>query len=299
MKFIIGYFSVIGLILIGRIIFPWGGEFLALFFLYYLWHIWGNKRLIATIGLSAFLSYYIFGIIIAYTFPIWIAIGIVSFLYGYAIGLFRKPLPDNVSKEPENKELNLKIPDISTKRKVLSTLGLIGAVIIIIWLTNYGFNTYPCEYTYRNDKIPSILVDKKIILKKSAYLVQGTPPDFCKWSEFQIVNQIVHPETINNRTIGKKHYEKQKRTVSKLEEGKEFDLIGVIAQTGHGIAYIGYIFNSSPTYFLHLKDEMGTEYRIFISSLGYDKDEAILSYYLESTELGALSWNFFRPYFQE
>jgi len=154
----------------------------------------------------------------------------------------------------------------------------------------------PCEYTFEEAAIPSILIDTKIILEKDVYLAKGIPPDICKWSGPIIENEIIDNETIDNITIGKKYYERQGRSVSKLKKEKTFNLIKILARTKHGI---GAMFSSSPIYFLLLKDEMGTLYRIAEVNLGHDEKEAFLGYYRGTTKLGVLSWKFFLPYFHK
>lgn len=286
MKFVVGYLSVIGLIL-----FPWFGKLIALIYLCFLWSRWKNFKLVLLIGVSSFLSYFLFGIIFAYSFPVWIALGVVFFLYGCMIGLFKKT--NEESNEKHHNDSKPKKSSASLKAKVLSTLFLVGSIGGIIWVLNYGFNNRPCEYTFDHFNISSTLIDRKVILIKNAYVAKGLAPDFCKFSEYQISNQIVHSKTINNYSVGKGYYEKQGRAIEKLEKGKIFDFVAVIAKTRHGI---GSMFTSSPSFFLLLKDKSGVEYRIYISSLGFDADEAILSYFPESNETGKISWKFFRTY---
>jgi len=92
MKFLVGYFSTVGLIMI-----PVLGKLLALFYLFFLWQRWNNTKLVVSIGISVFLSILIFGILFAFLFPVWIAIGIIFISYGFAIGIFKKPTESSTS----------------------------------------------------------------------------------------------------------------------------------------------------------------------------------------------------------
>ena len=287
MKFIVGYFSVIGLIM-----FPWLGKVLALFYLYFLLQRWHNPKLVVLIGISAFLSYFIFGIVFAFSFPFWVVLGIVATLYGYSIGLFRKVVRGEESSDIDRQDIML--PKISKKQKILSGFALIVALIGVAWVVGYGFNSRPCVYTYKNSVVPPLLLGKKIILKKTAYLVRGTPPDSCEWSDIQVFNEIVHSDAINNVSVGKHYYESQGRRVFDLKTGKIFHLKNIVSRSRRGL---GSIFSSSPIYFLLLQDELGAEYKVSLSSLGYDEKEAIFRFHPESTEVGFLSWGLLSPYF--
>lgn len=284
--FLVGYFPIVGLIM-----FPGLGKLLALFYLYFLWQRWNNTKLVVSIGVSAFLSILIFGVFFAFLFPVWIAIGIIFFSYGYAIGIFKKSTDASTSNA-----LNFTLPIISRRRKIVSGLCLFGALLGVLWVSAFGFSLRPCEYTFEEAAIPSILIDTKIILEKDVYLAKGIPPDTCKWSGPIIENDIIDNETIDNKTIGKKYYERHGRSVSKLKKEKTFNLIKILARTRHGI---GSMFSSSPIYFLLLKDEMGTIYRIAVVNLGHDEKDAFFGYYKGTTKLGVLSWKFFLPYFHE
>lgn len=285
MKFLIGYLSVIGLIL-----FPWFGKIVALLYLYFLWSRWKDFKLVLLIGVSSFSSYLLFGIVFAYSFPFWIALGVVFFLYGCMIGLFQKSIDEPGEKHQIGSKP--KKTTVSLKSKASSTFFLVVSISGLIWVVFYGFNDRPCEYTFDRSNRSSALIDRKVILIKNAYVAKGLAPDFCKFSEFQVSNQIIHSKIIDNFSVGKDYYEKQGRAIEELEKGKTFHLIAIIDKTRHGI---GSMFSSSPS-FLILKDEFGLEYRIYVSSLGFDADEAILSYFPASNETEIISWKYFRTY---
>lgn len=315
-KFIVGYFSTIGLIflfgiglnlIVSLFITPSASanqitslslltsnisRFLPILYLFFLYKIWSNTRLVIAIGLSVYISLIPLGILFAFTFPVWIIFGLLCLVYAYATGLMKKTETTQIQSEitPAVNQ-----PRRSIQRKIIFTVGFLFVLIGLFYFAFYGFRFPPCEYTDEIVTTPPELIGATILLEKDQYVGRGREKRVCDPLLKEIENQIIDSESINNLTIGKRYFEGRGLTVEILRRGKQFHVEKVIAATKHGLSTID--SGPGPIYYLILRDEDGVVYKIATVFLGFDTKESYLGVYKGNVRVTELSSSYFRSFY--
>ncbi len=118
----------------------------------------------------------------------------------------------------------------------------------------YGSVTRDCIYTENTIYVPKQLVDKKIILTKSAYVAIGYDDKFSCLNNLKNINRkIISSEDIDNGIgIGRDYYEERGAKIQELKTDISFSILKIIAVTKHGMSTMD--SGSGPMYYLISKD---------------------------------------------
>lgn len=172
-----------------------------------------------------------------------------------------------------------------------SILGFAAFIAVAGWILSYGFNPYPCEYTYKELKLPELFVNTRIVLHKNTYLLMGNPFDSCAYGPPIPSNEIIDA-SLENMELATHSSELEGRTFEVLPKGETFGLIQVLARTHHGIGSVD--SGSGPDHFLILKDAEGKAYRLSAAYLFNPNEESFLAELLSGdSRARALSGDFF------
>jgi hypothetical protein len=316
-KFVVGYFSLIGITLLFGIGVP---QLLGIFFLnpnstseqimavsrfasgiaqlfplaylYLLYRIWGNGRLVLKLGITFYLSYFLLGIVFAFTFPVWIIFGILCLIYGIVRGLFKKE-----QQVSQTAPVSTGQPKPTLKRNLIITGGVVIVLYILFHIAFYGFQLGSCEYTDEVVATPPELIGATIVVEKDQYLGRGYDSNNCASPLKEITNQVISSESINNVTIGRRYFEDRGLTVDFLKKGKKFQLVEIIAQTKHGLGTID--SGSGPIYFLILRDENGDLYQAATVDLSFDEKESSFAAYKNGSKVVNISWRYFEEFYSK
>jgi len=316
-KFVVGYFSTIGItllfgtglpILLGTFLLNPSSsseqimtisrltsgiaQLFPLAYLYLLYRIWGNGRFILKLGLTVYLSYFFLGILFAFTFPIWIVFGILCIVYGSVRGLFKKG-----NQIQQDVPAVIQQPKSTWRRNLILVIGVVVTLYVLFHVAFYGFQLDSCEYSNEIVTTPPELIGTTIVLEKDEYIGRGHDANNCAAPLSGITNEIIGDESINNVTIGQKYFESLGLTVETLKKGRSFQLVEIVAQTKHGLGTID--SGPGPIYYLTLRDENGGLYQVATVELGFDDKESFFGVYKNSTKVANLSWNYFQNFFGE
>lgn len=317
-KFLVGYFSTIGFyflfgvsfkFIIAFLISPSSGpgyiaimgtastvlsRLVPLLYLLFLYNLWNNSKLVIAVGVAVAVSLFPFGVLFAFTFPIWIVFGVLCLVYGYITGLMKGA--STVSVQNLNLAQTDK-PKSSLRRKILFLAGSALVLAALFYFAIYGLRFPPCVYTNEITTTPPELVGTTVVLEKDQYIGRGLEKGQCGPLLRGIDNHIIDSEPINNLTIGRKYFESRGLTVGILSKGKRFRLERIVAQTKHGLSTID--SGPGPIYYLILSDDEGVLYEIATTFLGYDSAESFLAIYKSDVRIVELTNRYFYNFYKQ
>ncbi len=169
------------------------------------------------LGITLWLSFVIFGILFAFTFPIWIGFGIIALIYGFATGLMKKA---DLSTSQSPPEVSTEEKKAHLKRNVIFVAGSLGVLMCLYYIAVYGFRFPPCVYTDEVGTTPPELVGAIVILEKDEYLGRGISKEDYSPILKGIHNEIIDNESIDNITVGRRYFEGLGLAVENLPKGK-------------------------------------------------------------------------------
>jgi len=164
--------------------------------------------------------------------------------------------------------------------------------MIVFCLFALALSGCGCPYTEKDVSVPDFLQKAVLVMEQDEYAATGNDPECCTgiWSPLKalgvINNEIIERSTIANTTVGREYFEHQGRKVELLPKGKRFSVVRIIAKTKHGIEAVD--SGPGPIDYLVLKDEAGVFYKLAIVSLGTNKGEPYMAYYINGVRQGFL-----------
>lgn len=240
-----------------------------LFLIYYLiYRRWGNLKLLIGVIIATILTDFLLGIVIIFTFPIWIGIGLVLLAYGLFTGLFKKNVPQtnnsavlSINSNTVTDNNNQLIKNSSSKKKYIAISLLIISIFAILYLINFG-GIYPCEHSYDKVEESRFKIGEKVVLNEDALLLTGSNVTGlnCRWAGVDFSKYIMRNRNSNsciNCTDENGVY------VSAMPKGKEFTFIGAYDVESKGFFAKWGSNNFIKKRWWSIKDDTGVSYIIF------------------------------------
>lgn len=255
-----------------------------IFFIYYLvYKRWGNLKLLIGVIVAVFITDFIFGIVIVFTFPIWIGVGFVLLIYSLLTGLFKKnqTLMNNYSTS-YSPDQQANVPEVvalsnnsNSKKKFISIGLLFFGIFSVFYLVYFGGIT-PCVYTTEKINDPNLPVGSKMIVrgsveseKKTASLV---PKKNIDKSQFAVFSCPFTERPDFDFAIDQDGYFGV--STGFLSEGTTLDVVANYIVTKHGLTTID--SGSGGLQYVLLKDDKGVKYASWIKpKYGYEYDIVI------------------------
>jgi hypothetical protein len=171
----------------------------------------------------------------------------------------------------------------------MATFVFLAAVMGYVGWYGFNFSFPPCIYTEEDLPVPEELRGVSLAVERDAYVVHGSETDLaCSPTLGKVPYEIINKETVENVTIGKQYFERQGRSVGRLEKGKKLKVERMIASTKHGISTID--SGSGPTGYLILSGEDGSQYALADAELGWDFEKAFMGVWSDGRRKGWLTW---------